>query len=165
MSDADWWAEFFPALTWLRDALSRGSKRSRLRLTMAVCPAGHSLVEVYRGSDGLLYVIAVHDVPAGRYAPGTNGAIEAARYPNGRLPHRRAIPAVMPHDAVGSWCRCKRPQSARLKSATGWFVPAAALVSAAATGTRRIVADASWQVGGAGHTEGAKRAGSAEPVD
>jgi hypothetical protein len=50
--------EEVPELGPVVDAMKRGSKRSRLRLTVAVCPANHTLVEVFRGRNKHLYAVA-----------------------------------------------------------------------------------------------------------
>ncbi|MDP9026434.1 MAG: hypothetical protein M3N46_02610 [Actinomycetota bacterium] len=39
----------------VRGALTRGTRRSRLTLTKAVCPKNHTLADVFRGTDGALY--------------------------------------------------------------------------------------------------------------
>lgn len=49
--------ESVDALRGLAEAMRRGSKRSRLRLTAGVCPQNHTLLEVFRGGDGLLWVV------------------------------------------------------------------------------------------------------------
>lgn len=140
MTDLGWWAEQFPALGGLRDALSRGTKRSRLRLTAAVCPSSHTLVEVYRGSDGELYALSWEDLPSSIYPSGSNGALQ---YLDG-TPRRRAVPYRLAHAAeIVSWCRCR--SAGPVGSATCWLIPAQCLIDAAAS-RRRVVAPPEWQV-------------------
>ena len=82
-------------------AIQRGSKRSRLRLTAAVCPKNHVVAEVFRGSDGDLYVI---------YALGglLSERVTYAEPLGRRLPGRGQ--SVGPGDivvlALGARCRC-----------------------------------------------------------
>jgi hypothetical protein len=53
------------ALRTLGDGLRRGTKRSRLRLLVAVCPNNRTLAEVFRGSDNHDYIVFRWSVQVG----------------------------------------------------------------------------------------------------
>jgi hypothetical protein len=53
------------ALHVVGDALRRGTKRSRLRLLVAVCPNNRTLAEVFRGSDNHDYIVFRWSVQVG----------------------------------------------------------------------------------------------------
>lgn len=49
------------------DALRRGSRRSRLRILVVVCPAGHTLLEVFPTRAGPVALWRFHTVQGDRY--------------------------------------------------------------------------------------------------
>lgn len=118
----------------LQRALERGTKLSALRVVRVVCPAGHTVADVFRADDGHLWVSAV--------VFGSHVRHVTPRTRNGnRIAHVRALAAT---SEVLADCRCPRP-NAQVKSSTPWRVPASAISEAAAEGVRRLVISPAWR--------------------
>ncbi len=118
-------AEEVPALRPILDALRRGTKRSKLRLLVVVCPAGHTLLEVFPTSVGpvALWDSRNRDL-LGRRPAGQRGPDYITQWTCDLLDPPYGMPIVGPH------CRCTKYQ----QIARHW------LHQQVQSGARRVVA-------------------------
>lgn len=101
--------EDVPALAPLLEAFRRGTKRSRLRLLVAVCPRGHTLAEVFPTSAGP-YVVWEETT---RWGPKGRFDIQAREWVAALVPEVVAGDLDM-GTLVGSECRCTKATQRRL---------------------------------------------------
>lgn len=111
----------------LRAALKRGTKRSRLRLAVVVCPKGHTLIEMFRGDDGATVGLAA---TRSIYTRGRGTDWFQPFGPSG--------------GHVVSNCRCPNPDGL-VTSDTAWRVPIEWVYAAMKAGATRIRADDAWR--------------------
>ncbi len=93
------------------DAFRRGTKRSRLRLLVVVCPAGHTLLEVFPTTAGATALWEGRD----RWVMDASGEIvkNDSRHTEWRA---EVVPEQIEFDGdvVGGVCRCQEARQVRL---------------------------------------------------
>lgn len=83
-------------------AMSRGTKRSKLRVAAVVCPNDHTVVEVYKGTSGTLWGLYPTERPGSGRSTGTKDHYVADLHNT-----EHAMPGMTVLSARSLWCRCR----------------------------------------------------------